>query len=39
MARIASLDTTMGEHLERTIRTGTYCAYMPDPLAPIAWEV
>jgi tetratricopeptide (TPR) repeat protein len=24
----------LGEHLERTIRTGTYCAYVPEPGAP-----
>jgi len=39
MARVASLDATVGEHLERTIRTGTYCAYMPDPRAPVSWDM
>jgi hypothetical protein len=37
--RIASLDAGIGEHLERTIRTGTYCAYMPDPRAPVLWQL
>jgi hypothetical protein len=27
---IAEHQTTLGTHLERTIRTGTYCAYLPD---------
>lgn len=27
----------LGEHLDRTIRTGTYCAYVPDPRAPAGW--
>ena len=27
------------EHLERTIQTGTYCVYRPDPQAHIRWEV
>lgn len=27
-----------GSHLPATIRTGRYCAYLPDPRAPIAWE-
>jgi hypothetical protein len=25
-------------HLERTIKTGTFCAYVPDPRAPITWD-
>ena len=28
----------LGEHLERTIRTGTYCAYVPEPGAPAVWR-
>lgn len=39
IARIASLESAVGEHLERTIRTGTYCSYMPDPRAPVAWRL
>jgi len=27
----------LGEHLDRTVRTGTYCAYLPDPRAPAGW--
>jgi tetratricopeptide (TPR) repeat protein len=27
----------LGEHLERTIRTGTYCAYVPEPGSPAVW--
>lgn len=37
MARIREHDPALGEHLERTIRTGTYCAYDPDPRAPVVW--
>jgi hypothetical protein len=29
---------TLGEHLERTVCTGTYCAYEPDPRTPAAWN-
>jgi hypothetical protein len=39
MARIQALDPTLGEHLDRTVRTGTYCAYLPDPRVPVAWQV
>jgi hypothetical protein len=39
IARIAEHHPELGEHLSRTIRTGTYCAYVPDPLAPAGWEL
>jgi hypothetical protein len=37
MARIGEHDEGLGEHLGRTIRTGTYCAYTPDPRVPAGW--
>jgi hypothetical protein len=39
MARITEHHPELGEHLGRTIRTGTYCAYAPDPRAPAGWEL
>jgi tetratricopeptide (TPR) repeat protein len=36
--RIRQGDATLGDLLARCIRTGTFCAYEPDPGAPIAWE-
>ena len=38
ITRIADHHPQLGEHLSRTIRTGTYCAYMPDPHTPAGWE-
>jgi tetratricopeptide (TPR) repeat protein len=38
IARIGEHHPPLGEHLNRTIRTGTYCAYFPDPRAPAGWE-
>lgn len=38
IARLAEYHATLGEHLHRTIRTGTYCAYMPDPRASTTWS-
>jgi tetratricopeptide (TPR) repeat protein len=38
MTRIAEHHPQLGEHLGRTIRTGTYCAYVPDPRAPAGWR-
>ncbi len=37
MTRIGEHHPRLGEHLNRTIRTGTYCAYLPDPRAPAEW--
>jgi len=37
IARIGEHHPQLGEHLTRTIRTGTYCAYLPDPRAPAEW--
>ncbi len=39
MSRLAEQSPALGAHLEATIRTGTYCAYVPDPGAPIAWRL
>jgi hypothetical protein len=39
MGRIRAQHPPLGAHLERTIRTGTYCAYLPDPRVPIAWKL
>jgi tetratricopeptide (TPR) repeat protein len=38
MVRISDHHPVLGEHLDRAIRTGTYCAYLPDPRAPVRWE-
>src|SRR3954453_6620399 len=38
MERIAEYSPALGAHLEATIRTGTFCAYMPDPRAPLEWR-
>jgi ATP/maltotriose-dependent transcriptional regulator MalT len=37
IARIGEHHPEFGEHLNRAVRTGTYCAYVPDPGAPAAW--
>ncbi len=39
MARIDEYHPALGTHLERTIRTGTYCAYLPDPQVSAAWKL
>jgi hypothetical protein len=37
IARIGEHHPELGEHLNHTIRTGTYCAYVPDRGATGAW--
>src|SRR5215207_9079577 len=38
VANLARVNPALGRHLAVTIRTGRYCAYLPDPRAPIGWE-
>jgi len=38
MDRLRDYSPSLGAHLEATIRTGTFCAYVPDPRAPIEWQ-
>jgi tetratricopeptide (TPR) repeat protein len=37
IARTGEHHPELGEHLNRAVRTGTYCAYVPDRAAPAAW--
>jgi tetratricopeptide (TPR) repeat protein len=39
MGRIGEHHPELGEHLGRTIRTGTYCCYSPDPRIPADWAL
>jgi hypothetical protein len=39
LARIDEHSSALGDHFERTIRTGTFCSYRPDPRAPIDWRI
>jgi hypothetical protein len=39
LARIQEHSPALGRHLARTVRTGIYCAYAPDPRFPGAWQL
>ncbi len=39
MARVAENDAELGRHLDTTVRTGTFCSYLPDPRVPIDWQL
>lgn len=38
IARIQPYDRDLAEHLQRTVRTGAYCAYLPEPRLPVQWQ-
>ena len=38
IGKIRVLDPVLGRLLERTVRTGTFCVYEPDPDTPIEWR-
>ena len=37
--RIADQDASLGQELQTTVRTGTFCLYQPDMRHPVHWEV
>lgn len=39
LGKIAQNNRNLGSHLTATVRTGTFCSYMPDPRSPIFWEI
>lgn len=39
LSRLAEEHPSLGQHLERTIRTGVYCCYDPDPAARVLWSL
>jgi hypothetical protein len=39
LARIEGQDAALGTHLARSVRTGLYCTYDPDPAAAPHWTV
>jgi hypothetical protein len=39
IARLSDIDAGLAAHLDHAIRTGTWCAYLPDPRSPITWDV
>jgi non-specific serine/threonine protein kinase len=39
IAKIRASDASMGRYLATSIKTGNYCAYDPDPVHPITWQL
>jgi hypothetical protein len=37
--RVADHDAPLGQELEATVRTGTFCAFEPDVRRPVSWSV
>ncbi|MFB6516455.1 transcriptional regulator [Streptomyces sp. NPDC056401] len=38
IGRLRDACPALGDHLDRTISTGTYCTYAPDPRVPSGWS-
>jgi predicted ATPase len=36
--KIAVFESSLGEYLNRTIKTGNFCSHIPDPAAPLKWQ-
>ena len=39
VSRIGEQSPALGSHLDATVRTGTFCSYVPDPRVPMTWEL
>lgn len=39
LQRIAEHSPPLDQHFQTTIRTGQFCAYVPDPKSPLRWEL
>ena len=39
LRRIAAAHPSLGDHLDRTIQTGTFLSYRPDPMATPEWQL
>lgn len=39
LVKMGEQNRPLGEHLARTVSTGAYCRYAPDPRAPIHWRL
>ncbi len=37
--RIEAGCPVLGRHLDRAVQTGLFCAYRPDPMFPVEWEL
>jgi tetratricopeptide (TPR) repeat protein len=38
LKRIADQHHDLGQHLQKTVKTGNFCSYEPDPRVPIVWR-
>jgi hypothetical protein len=38
LRKISEQHPALGEHLTQTVRTGTFCVYIPPPHQPVTWQ-
>lgn len=39
LRRLGDQHPELGQHLDRAVRTGIYCSYSPDSIAPVHWDL
>src|SRR5579871_193663 len=39
IAKIRTSDPSLGRYLATSIKTGNFCAYEPDPVQPVSWQL
>jgi hypothetical protein len=39
LERVTEHCPELAKHFEATLRTGTFCSYVPDPRSPLRWEL
>jgi len=39
LGRLQEQQPDLAAHLSRTVRTGAFCSYQPDPLTPVEWRL
>jgi hypothetical protein len=37
--KIIANDPSLGRYLATTVKTGTFCSYVPDPRMVVSWEL
>jgi hypothetical protein len=38
ITRVAEVHPALGQYLTQTIKTGTFCSYVPEPHMVLTWE-
>jgi hypothetical protein len=39
ISRLADANPALARHFDNSVRTGTFCSYVPEPFAPVSWTL